>query len=141
MDELVTRTARIWLAQDGIVHLQPHARHEQGLSDAIENVSAVAQVAGRVRRPLLIHFQTAAPQTPECRAYYMSDEGASAVSGVAVVTTSVLGRVVGNLMIGMNKGRYPFRLFGSETQASAWLQSLAVPPLAQKRKAPPPQLP
>ena len=121
---IITRTAKIWLGEDGIVHLQPHARREQSLRDAIENVGAVAQVAGGTALPLLIHFQKAAPQTPECRAYYMSPEACRTVTAVAVVTSSMLGRVIGNLMIGMNKTASPLKLFDTELGAATWLEEV-----------------
>jgi hypothetical protein len=121
---IITRTAKIWLGKDGIVHLQPHARREQSLRDAIENVAAVAQVAEGTALPLLIHFQEAAPQTPECRSYYMSREACRTVSAVAVVTSSMLGRVIGNLMIGMNKTASPFKLFDTESSAAKWLNEV-----------------
>ncbi|HET9954959.1 MAG TPA: hypothetical protein VFQ61_10670 [Polyangiaceae bacterium] len=124
MAELTTRTARVWLGEDdGLVHLQPLARREQTLDDAVENVQAVKSVCAGVVRPLLIHFEAATAQTPECRAHYLSDEATSAVSAVAIVTNSLLGRIVGNLMIGMHTRGAPVRLFDCTEKASAWLAS------------------
>jgi hypothetical protein len=119
---LVTRTAKIWLGAEGIVHLQPHARREQTLADAIENVEAVNQLSGKVKRGLLVHFQEAVAQTPDCRAYYMSEPAGHTLTGVAIVTSSMLGRVVGNLMLGMNRTGVPVRLFESDEAAAKWLK-------------------
>jgi hypothetical protein len=127
MEPIVTRTARIWLGDERVVHLQPLARSEQTLEDAIQNVAAVAKAAGGAVRPLLIHFEAAAPQTPECRAHYLSDEATSAVSAVAIVTSSMLGRIVGNLMIGMHTRGSPVRLFDSYDKALAWLMGFLAP--------------
>lgn len=120
-DAITTRTARIWLGDDDLVHLQPIARREQTLDDARENVAAVAKVCGTKPMPLLIHFEAAAPQTPECREHYLSDEALSTVTAVAIVTNSMLGRIVGNLMIGTHTKGAPVRLFDSLEKASAWL--------------------
>jgi len=125
MDDIVTRTAKIWLGKDGIVHLQPYARREQTLTDAIENVAGVRQVSGRMKRQLLIHFQEAAPQTHECRNYYMSEEATRSLTATAVVTSSMLGRFIGNLMIGMNTTGIPVRLFHNDEAATTWLGSLS----------------
>jgi hypothetical protein len=83
---LRTATAQIWLEENGIVHLEPLARREQGLNDAIENVNAVTEVAAGVRRPLLVHFQQAAPQTQECRAYYTSEAAAQHITACAAAS-------------------------------------------------------
>jgi len=139
--QLSTASARIWLAPNGVVHIQPLQNRMQGLSDAIENVSGVGIVAGGVRRPLLVHFQVAAAQTPECRAHYVSEEAAQIVCAVGIVTRSVLGRVIGNLMLGMNETKIPLRLFDDERSAESWLlerfgakQTVALRP--SKRPAP-----
>jgi len=120
-DPLRTATAQIWLADNGVVHIEPIARRQQGLDDAIENVNAVAQVAAGVRRPLLVHFQQAAAQTPECRAHYTSEGASRHISACAIVTSSVLGRVIGNLMIGMSETNLPLKLFDSPQAAEKWL--------------------
>jgi hypothetical protein len=127
MHTIVTQTAKIWLAEDGIVHLQPHARREQDLNDAIENVTAVTEISGGVKRGLLIHFQEAVAQTPECRSYYTSEAAFQAVCALAIVTKSTLGRIIGNLMIGMNTTGAPIRLFDSDQAALAWLKANASP--------------
>ncbi len=118
---LRTATAQIWLEENGVIHMEPIVRRQQGLRDAIENVDGVARVAAGVRRPLLVHFQSAAPQTPECRAHYMSEQAANNVCACAIVTSSVLGRVIGNLMLGMNEANLPLRLFDSAEAGEKWL--------------------
>lgn len=121
---ILTSTSRIWLGEDGFIHLRPHARREQTLADAVENVAAIRTVQGGVARPLLIHFEDAAPQTAECRSYYASPETGRGVIAVAIVTASVLGRIVGNLMMGMShSSKVPVRLFDQEAAASTWLKA------------------
>lgn len=122
-----TATAEIWLGDNGIVHLRPHARREQTLDDAIENVDAVVVVSAGVRRPLLVHFERAAPQTPECRAHYTSQAAARNLSACAIVTASMLGRVIGNLMIGVSETNLPLRLFDAPEPAEKWLLELWKP--------------
>jgi hypothetical protein len=102
------------------VHIESTAHHKQSLPEAIENVAGVAHVAAGVRRPLLVHFQRAAPQSPEARAHYTSEAAAQAVCAVAIVTSSVLGRVVANLMLRMT-APLPIQLFESDEAARQWL--------------------
>jgi hypothetical protein len=117
---ITTRSARVWLGSDGIVHVQPHARRKQTLDDARENVAAVAEACGSRPRPLLIHFQNAAPQTPECREHYTSDAATKGICSLAIVVNSMLGRIIGNLMMGMQSTAIPTRLFDNEAEAQAW---------------------
>ena len=134
MHTIVTATARVWLGDDDVIHLRPHARREQTLADAIENVAAVEEVGGGVRRPLMIHFQSAAAQTPECRSYYMSETAARSVLAVAIVTSSTLGRIVGNLMIGINGTSAPVRLFDDDESALAWLTTTFLTPISLRNR-------
>ena len=125
MNTVVTQTAKVWLDDDtGFVNLEPHARRKQELADAVENVAAVRTVAQGVKRPLLVHFQSAVPQSPECRAHYTSRESAHSITAVAIVTSSTLGRIIGNLMIGMQQADVPARLFDDVKSATAWLKTV-----------------
>lgn len=132
MNEVVTNTAKVWLGKDDIIHLESLGTREQTLDDAIENVAAVARIAAGTRRPLLIHFKKAAPQTPECRAYYTSEPATASITACAILTDSMLGRVIGNLMIGMNKTPTPIRLFATEKEAREWLEEFPVKSSRQK---------
>lgn len=135
---ILTSTARLWLGEDGFIHLRPHARREHTLADAIENVAAVKTIQRGLERSLLIHFEDAAPQTAECRSYYVSAEAGRGLIAVAVVTASLLGRIVGNLMIGMSGGTVPVRLFDDEKAASVWLTAQNASRAAGAKSDPPP---
>lgn len=132
MTEVITQTAKFWLGDDGIIYAQPTARREQTLDDALENSAALARIAGGSRKPVLVYFQEAPPQSAECRAHYASEAALVWVSAVAFVTSSMLGRVIGNLMIGMNKTAVPLRLFAEERDALAWLEEVRSNPVRLK---------
>lgn len=117
-----TRTAEIWRGEDGFIHIKPFARTQQDLPDAIENMQAVARAAGGTARPLVIHWQQASSLTPACRAHYMAPEALTHITAVAVVTSSLLGRILGNLMMGMTN-RVRVRLFEDEGAAFEWLSA------------------
>jgi hypothetical protein len=114
------------LGEDGIVRIKPHSRHREELDDAIANVSAVAKVGQGVRRRLLIDLTDAGPQSTECRDYYASAEAKKNVIAIAVVTGSLLGRIVGNMILGANRANVPVRLFANQAEALAWLEEVDV---------------
>ena len=62
--------------------------------------------------------------TAEARSYYASDDAARALTALAMVTNSVLGRIVANLLIGLNSTPVPMRLFSSEEAGLEWIRSL-----------------
>lgn len=136
---IVTSTARLWLDEDGLIHLRPHALREQTLADAIENVAAAKQIRGDAARALLVHFHDEAPQTTESRAYYLSPDASRGLLAVAVMTGSVLGRIFGNLMIGASRGEVPVKLFDDEASASLWLRAQSACRGAPIMGGPPPE--
>jgi hypothetical protein len=119
-----TRTAEIWRGEDGFIHIQPFARTQQDLPDAVENMKGVARAAGGTPRPLIVHWQQASSLTPACRAHYMAPEALTNITAVAVVTSSMLGRILGNLMMGMTN-RVRVRLFEDEGAAAEWLSTVS----------------
>jgi hypothetical protein len=112
----------VWLGEDGIIRIRVHGRQREELDDAMANVAAVAKVGQGVKRRLLVDLSDAGPQSSECREHYMSAESKKNVIAMAVVTGSLLGRIVGNLILGTNATRVPVRLFPSELTALAWLE-------------------
>jgi len=103
------------------VHIQAYSLKREELDDAMANVAAVAKVSGGNARRLLVDLSSAGPQSHEAREYYMSPESKKNTTAMAIVTGSLLGRIVGNLILGANRTGVPVRLFPNETTALTWL--------------------
>jgi hypothetical protein len=91
----------------------------------------VEKVGLGVPRPLLVDLTLAGPQSAECRAHYMSAEANRCTKALAIVTRSLLARVVANFIMGSNRTNVPMRLFENEASALAWLEGgrpSAIPP-------------
>lgn len=124
-----TRTERLWLHPDGHVVAEVRPGLVADLDDAIVNVAAVAQLAGDRPRPLLLDMRSHANgATRECREYYAGAEAQQVNLAVAMLVRSNVGRVLGNFFLGLNKTRFPFRMFSDVDDALAWLRSF--PPRA-----------
>jgi hypothetical protein len=123
---IVTQTGEVWLGDDGIIRIEIRNPREHTLADAIENAEAGRSVGGGVRRPLLSKVLAPGPMTNEARAYYASEEAARGLTALAMVTSSVLGRIVANLLMGLNTTPVPMRLFNTEAAALVWLRGLEV---------------
>jgi hypothetical protein len=129
-----TRSARVWLGKDGIVRIQAYSLKREELDDAMANVAAVAKVTGGSKRQLLVDLSSAGPQSHEAREYYMSAESKKNTTAMAIVTGSLLGRIVGNLILGANRTSVPVRLFPNETAALAWLEEQHPPESAPRSR-------
>jgi hypothetical protein len=122
-----TRSAYVWLGRDGIIRIRPHSRQREDLADAMANVSAVAKVGQGARRRLLVDLSDAGPQSSEARDHYMSPESKKNITAMAIVTASMLGRIIANLIQGSNRSSVPVRLFASEAEALRWLEDQELP--------------
>jgi hypothetical protein len=121
---IVTQTGEVWLGDDGILRIEITNPREHTLADAIENVEAGVRAGGGVKRAMLSRVVQPGPMTNEARAYYASPEAARGLTALAMVTSSVLGRIVANLLMGLNTTPIPMRLFSSEQAALQWIRGL-----------------
>ena len=133
-NRILTQTGEVWLGEDGIIRIEIRNPREHTLGDAIENVDAVRRAGGGVRRPLMSRIAAPGPMTSEARAYYASPDAARAITALAMVTNSVLGRIVANLLMGLNGTQIPMRLFGSEDAGLHWLRNFGLVPIRTKSR-------
>src|SRR5687767_4894891 len=96
-----SRTVRVRVDEQEIVHVVGDAGSVQSLDDARENVRLATRLVGAARRPVLIDMRAVKYIERDARAYYASDEGAMNASAVAVVVDSQLTRTLANLVLSM----------------------------------------
>ena len=116
-----TKTAKIWLREDGIIHLKATAEFGS-LECAKENVAALITVSQGKKRPAILNISSAKSLSREERAYYSSEESAKALSAAGLIINSPITRVLGNFFVGLNKTPYPLQLFTNEEKAIPWLK-------------------
>lgn len=125
---LDTRTERLWLHPDGYVIAEVRPGLIADLNDAIVNVAAVGQLAAGLPRPLLLDMRAhATAATRECRDYYAGAEAQQVNLAVAMLVRSNISRILGNFFLGLNKTRFPFRMFSDVDEAVAWLRAAIKP--------------
>ena len=123
-----TRTERVWLHPDGYVIAEVRPGLIADLDDAIVNVAAVGKLAAGIPRPLLLDMRAhATSATRECRDYYAGAEAQEVNLAVAMLVRSNVSRVIGNFFLGLNRTRFPFRLFSDLGEAIAWLRAAIKP--------------
>ena len=120
--DIMLRTGRIWLEEDGIVRATYFPKAEETLAEAKEHIAAVVKVSRGNKYPVLVDCRKLKSITREAREYYAGKETANAVSAMAVLMGSPVSRTLGNFFMRLNKPISPTRLFTSETEAIKWLK-------------------
>lgn len=71
--------------------------------------------------PLLIHTNKMKHITREAREYLASEEGCQKIKSCAILTDSILTKVIANFFLQINKPLVPSKLFTNEESARKWL--------------------
>jgi hypothetical protein len=111
---------RIRLRPDGIVEIVWVPRSTPRLEDAGAAVDAMAELTGGRRSALLVDMRDTGAQDGPTRAEWT--RRADLMSATALIVSTPLSRIVGNLFINMNRPATPTRLFDSKDAALAWLR-------------------
>ena len=120
--EIVTRTRRYQLGEDGILRTSSLPGAEETLAHAMENARAAESLAGGRRYPVLADSRQIKSMDREARAFYAKPEGTTMVLAVAILVQSPVQRTLVNFFLAVNKPQFPVRFFTSEDEAVAWLR-------------------
>lgn len=112
----------VWLGEDGICRVVLMPGVMVGLAEMKENLAAQWSVIGSGKAPALVDMRDINASTQGAREFTAGEEYAQAVSAVAILENTTIGKILGNLFINFSKPIYPTRLFTSESQAIEWLK-------------------
>ena len=117
-----TATARIELAENGVLIVRIRKGATQKVTDARENLdAALAETQGR-RRPLLVDITGSPPLDAETRHLYSGQTLVTGFTALALlVEASPLGRMMGNVYFRVARPGIPTHLFTDEPGAVQWL--------------------
>ena len=119
-DAVETRTGKIWLA-DGILQVRYAHGVELGVQDARDDLEIMARLAGGQRRPALVDISRVRKVSAEARRVYAGQQLSDTLLALALIVASPVSRVIGSFYLGINRPRSETRLFGSRSEALAWL--------------------
>jgi len=121
-----------WLLDNGILSIQ--AKGEKTGELTLSEVEYAIQVQAELFKQnsdqkilILANLGTMSKLSAEARIFLKSDQGKQvnhSIKGNALVAPNLLGRMMGNMLMGILKQEYPVKLFKTENQAIAWLLSL-----------------
>jgi hypothetical protein len=118
-----TEVDRQWLGEDGILYVEILPNAEMTLANAQQSTETFKQVTGGKKRPLLIDISRQKSMSREAREHKAGKAVENDVLALALVMTSPVGKVLGNLYYSLSKPSFPVRLFTSKNEAVEWLKS------------------
>ena len=116
-----SQIAEILLRADGILVYHPRPNLMIDL-DAARLILEYGRILVDHPVPVLVHMGPVRRVTREARAFFTSDDYTQLAAQSALLVSSPISRVISNFFIGLNKPRYPLRIFTDETSAVAWLR-------------------
>jgi len=118
---ITTRTAKVWIGEDGISRVIRHPGAEEGLADAKEIIEAGGKLAKGEKILNLSDIRGLKSASREARQYFRMETSKYLIASAALVDSQI-SRMVGNFYIAVNKPDYPIKIFTSETKAIEWLK-------------------
>ena len=116
-----TRTAIHSVNPDGIVISICKPGAEQTLEDARENIQAVISLSPEKGVRLFTDYTGLKSNTAECQEYYAGEEVARYFTACAILSDSMIGKVIDNFFMGINKPKTPTIIFTKREKAMDWL--------------------
>ncbi len=116
-----TGAAKLWIDENGIFHTVVNPGGNITLEKAIEHFKVHAELTTG-KTPVLLDIRNIKEITREVRRYLAGKESEEFHSALALLVESPLSKVVGNLILGLNKSSYPIKIFTSLEKAVEWLK-------------------
>lgn len=117
-------SAYFWLDADGVLIIMNKPKDVHSGEDALENVKFTQSFCNDVPRLLLIDVTKIRSMTREAREMYKMEGSTGRILAVALVTSSLAGRILANFFLNFNKPEAPTRLFNNYNAAHTWLLSI-----------------
>lgn len=111
-----------WMGHDGIARTLVKKDAEIELKDAKKNSEVVNGLRPTAGFPLIVETSEIKSITKEARDYLSIQNRETKISAIAIVRDSIIGNMVANFFIGLNKPAVPTKLFSSEEDAIKWCQ-------------------
>lgn len=109
-----------WMGNDGIARTMVKPGSEIELRHAQENSFIVNSFDSHDEYPIIVDTTKIKSITKEARDHFSLRDRQSKVNSIAIIRKSVIGNMVANFFIGINKPKVPVKLFEKEEDAIKW---------------------
>ena len=113
-----TRTAKLWMDEDGILRVEVLPNITTTRADAEECIAEGIKLAGSSLL-VLIDIRKALGIERDARETYAQQPYSKAM---ALLVTSPLSKMLANFFIRLSRSTSPIKIFTSENEASEWLR-------------------
>lgn len=110
-----------WLDDDGLIIAVASSHQLHTLEHALENHKINMELAAGKPRPFLIDMSLTKSMSKDARAFYAGSEPTKAITAVAILTQSNLGKTVANFFLKLTKQTLPTQMFTDYHEAKIWL--------------------
>lgn len=120
-----TDNATFYLADPRIIIVVPDEGHPDDETTARQSVAlqvAHWQAQG-IRGATIVLMDRVVHQSKDARRVYQTDVNAKHFTVCGLVSSSVFGRAVASVFVGLSRPPIPTRMFGTITQAVQWAQA------------------
>jgi len=122
---LKTHVADFWRDRE-IIHIRFHPTPTHGIEEARIVVDTHNDLAKGVKTAVLADMKNIAVGADKnARRYYVGPESSEYKLGMAMLITSPLQRMFGNIFLKLDKPPYPTKIFTNEGEALDWLSALS----------------
>ena len=120
-----TTTSKICKRDDGIIFQKLLPDAIETLETAKEVSDIIEKLSGGEKCLFLADASNIKYMERDARVYYSSSEQSKRLyRGVAVISNTSIGKIIGNFFLGFNKPPFPFKMFTSGDEAVVWLKEL-----------------
>ena len=113
-----------WMGEDGIARTKVKKGAEIKLDDAKANSVVVNQLA-EGSYSIIVDTTEITSITKEARDFFSIQNRKSKINGIAIIQNSILGNMVANFFIGINRPTVPVKLFKKEAEAIEWCKKIS----------------
>lgn len=110
-----------WFDEEGILYSVSKKTGTVSIDEAKREIEAFKRIIGDKKVCFLADATNTSETTKEVRDYAAS-EFPKLFKAIAIISSSPLGKMLGNLFFKLKKQPYPVRMFNSEKEAREWLK-------------------
>lgn len=114
----------MFIDDNGIIHQSHYPQSEVTIKDVKKEVATYPILSNNRKVFVLIDLSNVKSVEKRARDYLASDATAKFVLAAALVTPTMVSKVMGNFFLGLNKPQIPVKLFISKEDGVEWLMQL-----------------
>ncbi len=123
MRQVLTQKEQMVLLDNGILSCSVVEDAYLEVEDGREILEGVKSIYNGKKFLVLVDIRKIKGASSDCRRLFQGKEIAKYQTACALLVGSPIANLLGNFFLGLNKTKFPIRLFTNEAKAVSWLES------------------